>query len=163
MVWTQRIELWCTGLLSIELWCTGLLPIVHVFRGVIFCWYIFNSLPTRILNLRDDEFHFKAALWKYLLFILFIQLLNFRCTEGMSLMAVIYNFNLYFVICTLRFSYSCPLKLCYMFCILLCNLNCVILSCFVCIWVLYHCDLFDFQLSFLIYKMYVLHVLYSVM
>jgi hypothetical protein len=62
-------------------------------------------------------------------------------------MAVIHNFNLYFVIYGLRFSYSCLLKLCYMFYILLCNLNCVILSCFVCTCVLYCCDLFHIQLS----------------
>ena len=88
MVWTQRIELWCTGLL----------PISHVFRGVILWRYIFSSLPTRNLKLRDIKFHFKVALWKYLLLILFIWLLNFRCIEGMYLMAVIYNFNLYFVV-----------------------------------------------------------------
>jgi hypothetical protein len=27
---------------------------------------IFSNLPTMILNLRDDKFHFKVALWKYL-------------------------------------------------------------------------------------------------
>lgn len=32
-------------------------------RGVFYAGInIFNSLPTRILNLRDDEFHFKVAL-----------------------------------------------------------------------------------------------------
>ena len=109
--------------------------------------YIFNSLPTRILNLRDDKFHFKVALWKYVLLILFIRLLNFICIEGMSLMAVIYKFNLYFVIYGLWFSYSSDVKLCYTFYILLCNLNCVILSCFFCTWVLYYCDLFHIWLS----------------
>jgi hypothetical protein len=82
-----------------------------------------------------------------LLLNLFIRLLNFRCTEGMSLMAVIYNFNLCFVIYGLQFSYSSHLKLCYMFYILLCNLNSVILYCFVCIRVLYYCDLFHIQMS----------------
>jgi len=62
-------------------------------------------------------------------------------------MAVIYKFNLYFLICGLRFSYSSHLKLCYMFDILLCNLNCVILSCFVGTCVLYYCDLFHIRLS----------------
>jgi len=114
------------------------------FRGVLLCWYIFTSLPTRI---RDDEFHFKVILWKYLLLILFIQLLNFRCIESMSLMVVICKFNLYFVICGLWFSYSNHLKLCYMFDILLCDLKCVILSCFVSTCILYYCDLFHIRLS----------------
>jgi len=41
-----------------------------------------------------------------LLLILFIRLLNFRCIEGMSLVAVIYNFNLYFVIYCLVFLFK---------------------------------------------------------
>jgi len=53
----------------------------------------------------------------------FIPLLNFKCTEQMSLMTVIYNFNLYFMICGLYLSYSSCLKLCYVVYILLCDLN----------------------------------------
>ena len=86
--------------------------------------------------------HYENTFYSFSLFVL-----NFRCIEGMSLMAVIYNFNLYFVIYGSQFSYSSHLKLCYVFYILLCNLNCVILSCSVCTCVLYYCDLFHIQLS----------------
>ena len=73
----------------------------------------------------------------------------------MSLMAVIYNINLYFVIYGLWFSYSNHLKLSYMFYILLYNLNCVILSVLV-YYTIVTCFISNYPATVLIYKIYLL-------
>ena len=46
------------------------------------CQNIFNSLPTNILELKNDKLHFKAVLWKYLIIHSFYSVISYtqsRC------------------------------------------------------------------------------------